>query len=96
MGLFADILEKIYELFCERNNLVLFKITSTAELTKDELGGLERFLHTKSGKQVRCTCTIDRRLIAGIRVQSGSLLWEYSVDQKLRDAQHMALNGNNS
>ena len=96
MSLFAAILDLICIFYFSYNNIESFEITSFPALTEDEVQVLIDFLHKKSGKQIRHTCIIDKQLIAGIRARSSSLLWEYSVAKKLREARHMALNGNNS
>jgi F0F1-type ATP synthase delta subunit len=51
-------------------------------------------LEKKSDKKIRAVSKVDKRLIAGIRVQSATILWEYSIMKKLRDAQQVVLNGN--
>ncbi len=95
MSLFPTILDVICKLFFVRHNITSFKITSAPGLTNDDIETLTAFLHKKSGKEIRHICTIDNQLIAGIRAQSSTSLWEHSVAKKLREARQMALNGNN-
>ncbi len=95
MMLLPDVLEQLAGLFLTYNGLVEFTIASMPQLADEQLCILIDFLQKKSEKRVRYTCIVDHRLIAGIRAQSSSLLWEYSIAKKLRESQQMALNGSN-
>ena len=94
MELLSDVLNKIVAQFFEQRNIVEFTITSSSELTQEQLQKLCAFLQKKSGKNIRYINKVDNRLIAGIRAQSASLFWEYSIAKKLREAQQMVLNRN--
>jgi len=92
--LLPDVLNKIVTQFFEQKNIIEFTISSCPEITQEELKKIQKFLQEKSGKNIRTITKIDNRLIAGVRAQSTTLFWEYSLAKKLRDAQQMVLNRN--
>lgn len=92
--LLPDVLNKIVGQFFEQKNITEFTITSCPEITPEELEEIRVFLQKKSGKNIRTITKTDNRLIAGVRVQSAALFWEYSIAKKLREAQQMVLNRN--
>jgi len=80
-----DVLKKTCALYKQRKNVEFFSVSSAHELLADEVQSIKNFLEKKSGKQVLCDCTVDKNLIAGIRCQSESLMWEHSVRKQLDD-----------
>jgi len=80
-----DVLEQVCDLYKERNNILFFTITSTYELSEDELKTIEQFLAHKTGKKILFNWSIDTSLIAGIRCQSDTLVWEHSISKQLDD-----------
>ena len=81
--LITDILWKITELYKERKDMLTFIISSSHELSTEDISVIKGFLAHLSGKAIMYTYTIDKNLIAGIRLQSTTLLWEYSVRKHL-------------
>jgi ATP synthase F1 delta subunit len=83
--LLADILDEISRLYHHKKSIHTFTVTSSAELTDDERKNIERFLADKVQGTIMYTYVVDKKLIAGIRLQSETLLWEHSIDKQLRD-----------
>jgi ATP synthase F1 delta subunit len=81
------VLEMIIFVFQQREGIDTFKISSSHPLEKEVIAILEHFLQQKTGQRIRSSYTIDESLIAGIRMQSSTFLWEYSVAQQLRELQ---------
>ncbi len=81
--LIPDILCYIIELFKEHKGIISFAINSSHELSSDNIAIIERFLAHLTGKAIIYTYAVNNELIAGIRVQSTTMLWEYSIRKHL-------------
>ena len=82
--LLGEIAQRIIYL-CQKNSpYTTFKVTSALELSDDRQDQLVQFIERKTGTKARLQVTIDPSLIAGIRIQSEQLLWEYSIKKELR------------
>lgn len=84
--LFNEILKSLCLIFQKKTNTILFKVTSSFSLQHSDLDILHKFLAYNTGKKIMLKHTIDKNLIAGIKMQSGSLLWEYSIRKQLYNA----------
>ena len=80
--LIKDVLKHIIILYKELKNIMLFNITSSHQLDESSLEILEKFLATKTSKSIISQYKIDKNLIAGIRLKSYTLLWEYSIQKQ--------------
>ncbi|BDC34170.1 hypothetical protein Noda2021_01280 [Candidatus Dependentiae bacterium Noda2021] len=78
------VLKEIHDIFQERSGIHLFVVSSSHELSADGVSAIEQFLQRKRPGAVLAGHHIDKNLIAGIRMQSNSELWEYSVRKDLR------------
>jgi len=87
--LLPEIISILVSLFFERNNLLSFTFMSYPALSGDQLTAVKNFLMNKTGKQILYVPEKNEKLIAGIRALSGTLLWEYSISKKLREAQQV-------
>ena len=81
--LMADILYEISHLYMQQHAIIDWTISSSDELSPEEKKSLEQFLVQKTAMQIVPTYIIDQTLIAGIRLQSDTFLWEYSVKSQL-------------
>lgn len=79
LSLIDDILKHIRLLYKERKGIMRFSITSSHEISNQDLEIIENFLAYKSNKTIISTYKVDKKLVAGIRLQSDTLLWEYSI-----------------
>jgi len=82
--LIKDVLKQIILLYKELKNIMLFNITSSDQLDESSLEIIEKFLATNSGKNIIWQHKIDKNLVAGIRLKSDSLLWEYSIQKQCK------------
>lgn len=82
--LLTDVCQQLIYEYQKRNLLMPFTITSPVSLTHDQIDLLTTFLSKKTHTTITHTNTIDKKLIAGIRMQSDAFLWEYSIEQQLR------------
>ena len=86
--LFPSVLLQIVRVYRERNQLASFTFCASHELSHDETAILSQFLAQKINKNILYNAVIDKELIAGIRLQSDTWLWEYSVEKQLRAIEH--------
>jgi len=77
--LIYDILREIIVLYKQRKNIIMFNIISSHRLENSDLKIIEKFLAIKTNKKIMSKSTINKELVAGIRLQSNTLLWEYSI-----------------
>ncbi len=82
--LFGHVLEYIVSLYLEKHGIMEFDIESSSSLGADQLKALQQFLAQRTGKDIIYKYRENKNLIAGIRMQSDTYLWEYSVRKKLR------------
>lgn len=82
--LLANVLRAIVMLFKESDAITSFTISSSHALTHEQEQSIIQFLQRLTHTTVEHITKIDSQLIAGIRLQSSSLLWEDSVQDQLR------------
>lgn len=82
------VLQDICCLYKMRHNIIEVEIQTADDLDPDAVKEFERFFEHLSGKKVESEIRVDRSLIAGVRLQSDFLLWDYSVASRLRALRH--------
>jgi F-type H+-transporting ATPase subunit delta len=87
--LLPDVLAYIMTIVREQSNTMSFTITSSHNLSKDQIGVLLAFLEHETHKKIIYTIKIDKRLIAGISLMSDTLGWEYSVRKQLETLKYV-------
>lgn len=80
----ADTLRDIYGLYKIKNKIADLQVTSGCDLSADQLDEIKHFFTRLSGENVVVRYSVDPSLIAGIRLQTETLLWEYSIAKQLR------------
>jgi ATP synthase F1 delta subunit len=83
-SLFEHILYRISTLYKERAGIHDFVIKSAVALSDQEKDQIQELLARTTGHDNIYTYHVDTRLIAGVRLQSHTLLWEHSIAQQLR------------
>lgn len=78
------VLEQIKCDYQEQHAIQQFSISSSAELSPEQKKVLENYLTAATGATIITDYDIDRLLIAGIRMQSEELQWEYSIAKQLK------------
>lgn len=87
-------LREIVVLYYAAQNIMPCAISSSHPLSQEELHKVEQFLARQTGSDIIYTYSRDTSLIAGLRVQSKTVLWEHSIRKQLRElALHMAPKG---
>ncbi len=84
--LICDVLRYVCSLYRQYKHISEFAIISSHPLTKDEIEVIKHFLAQMTRQDIMYTYKIDKELIAGIRLQSDTFLWEYSIRQRLDEA----------
>lgn len=76
----------IKNLYQEQNNIMEFTFISANQITTDQCSKIQSFLIQKTGKTIEYKSIVDPQLIAGIRAQSNTLLWENSIQGRMNEA----------
>lgn len=84
VSLLSDIFNYIITFKEKELRITHFEVSSSCALSKQQKEHLMHFLDKRVQGAIDCTFRVDTALIAGIRLQSASLLWEKSVKKRLR------------
>lgn len=90
LGLLVHVLQSIHALYKEMHGMVDVTIQSAHPLDVQQQSIVTSFLEHLTGKKIHAVLAGNPELIAGIRVQSDTFLWEHSVAQQLRSLVHAA------
>ncbi len=90
--LLPEVLHQISDLYKSEKGIAQFAVRSSHQLADDQLETAIAFLKQATNKQIMYSYQVDPQLIAGLRLQSDTLLWEHSVKKQLLGAQQ-ALRG---
>jgi F-type H+-transporting ATPase subunit delta len=85
MFLITKILEYICALYEKKHAIAQVTISSSHPMTDQQLKVMQQFLAHKTGLSIIYDYKIDKKLIAGIRMQSNTFLWEHSINQQLEN-----------
>lgn len=80
----VDTLRDIYGLYKIKHNICDLHVIASSEVSEEKIEDIKKFFITLSGQQVVVRYSVNPALIAGIRLQTETLLWEYSIAQQLR------------
>ncbi|QQR53513.1 F0F1 ATP synthase subunit delta [bacterium] len=83
LELLPHILKKIITMIHVSENSMHMNITTSHSCNKENVELLIKSFEKKTGKTIVCHWSIDSDLIAGIRAQSATHLWESSIRKKL-------------
>lgn len=84
LKLLGMILQQLMVVYRENHNIMTVRLISAHPLEADEQNIMKKFLEHKTRKTIQLQLVTDPRLIAGVRLQSDTVLWEYSIAQQLR------------
>ena len=84
ISLAADVLRDIYALYKLKHNIHELHIISSCDLSIEKIEEIKKNFMALSGQQVVVRTSVNPALIAGIRLQTDTLLWEHSIAQQLR------------
>lgn len=83
LHLTSTIFLRIAKLYFRTHGIETVTIKSSIQLSPEQQHEILSFITKKIGKKMRPVFMIDTTLISGIRIQSDSFLWEYSVRKQL-------------
>ena len=86
-GLLVQIIKQIILLYEQQRGLGAFMVASSCELDGKEVAAIQQFLERTTDLDILCNYKIDKTLIAGLRLQSDTHFWEYSVRKHLQRMQ---------
>ncbi len=87
VSLLSDVFNCIVVFKEKELRITHFKVASSSELSVQQKEQIMHFLDKRVQGAIDCAYRVDTSLIAGIRLQSTSLLWEKSVKKRLRALQ---------
>lgn len=79
------VLNKIILLYRRKQNIKLFKVTTPCDIDYNEKEKIIDFIKLISSGGVLAEFIKDEKLIAGLRIQSLTFLWERSIAKQLRN-----------
>lgn len=83
-SLLEEVVNQVANLYKELNHVIPIAITTSHELNETSCAIIRNFIAQKTSCIVLAHKTVDPTLIAGLRIQSDTLLWEYSVRKQLQ------------
>lgn len=83
ISLLKDVFKIIIDLYQIRKNIIIFDISSSDPLDKNDMDIIMKFLYKNTNNDILPIYRIDKSLIAGIKLQSDSFLWECSIRKQL-------------
>jgi len=83
MGLLKDVLRSLLWEYQERYKKFFFTVASSHTLSPDAQNIVQNFLHAQLKRDVIIEYTIDKSLIAGIKIIGDTFYWEYSIARQL-------------
>jgi F-type H+-transporting ATPase subunit delta len=83
--LMGEVMNQVCEEYRIRNNIQTFAITSSHTLKQEELADIKSLLEHATKTKVVYSYKLDKKLVAGLRLQSATSLWEYSIEKQLRN-----------
>ncbi len=82
--LLSLVVQRLCQLYAQQHHITHFYMESSHELSDKERAELAAFLVRSTHDMIVYDYARDPRLIAGIRLRSDILLWEYSVNAQLK------------
>ena len=73
------ILKDIIKIYMQEIGFIKFNIVSSHNINNKNLEIIKNFLKNKTGKNILTRLSIDKSLIAGIKIYSDELAWQYSI-----------------
>lgn len=83
-SLIAQVLFYFVQLYREQVGIVSFSVESSVALSDQEKKEIEHFLKEQVQREIVCTYTLNKDLIAGLRMYNEKYLWEHSAQAQLR------------
>jgi F-type H+-transporting ATPase subunit delta len=85
------LLREFLRLVTNEINLSVARVEHAGDFSADALGRLAETFSQRYGRPIEATATVNRNLIAGLRVQIGCDVYENSVAAQLAALEHTSL-----
>jgi ATP synthase F1 delta subunit len=83
--LLPDVFQALMREYKKIKQIIDVIIASSVPLTAKQRSALEAFTARKTGCTVVSTYNVEPALIAGVRIQGDTYVWEHSIEQQLDD-----------
>ncbi|MCL5436795.1 MAG: ATP synthase F1 subunit delta [Candidatus Dependentiae bacterium] len=84
ISIFPEVMRHVFAIYKRQHQMLFCTLKTSHELTADQKEAIITHIEHTSGKQVLFSASVDRGLIAGIRVEGDEMVWESSVARQLR------------
>jgi F-type H+-transporting ATPase subunit delta len=84
VALCPHVIDMTCKQYRKRKNILMFDIQTSHTLDTQDITLIQQFLSHKTHKHITSTHHINKQLIAGLRLQSETFLWEYSINKQLK------------
>jgi F-type H+-transporting ATPase subunit delta len=91
--LFPNVCRCIKEVFDEKNNILNGQLETSHHISDKQVAALKQFFEDLIGKKIEFNVKQNPHLIGGVRLHADTLLWEYSIQKQLRNAERLLSNG---
>lgn len=88
---FVLVLRALTRWYRKKYDIVFFAVSSSIPLSGEQRRTIEEGMNHKVSGNARYEYVVDPFLIAGVRICSDTLLWEFSIAKQLRDLYHSAI-----
>jgi F-type H+-transporting ATPase subunit delta len=82
--LVPELLRQMRRIYYSKRSMQLFTFISSSPLTLEQNSLLQNFLARLTGSTIIYTNKVDKKLRAGVRLVSETLLWEHSISRQIR------------
>lgn len=89
--LLADVLKAIVYWYQQQHHISNIMVTSSIVLPQSYRDAIVQFVDQRVMGIKQYRFEINPQLIAGIRIQSDTILWEISIDKRLRELAHASI-----
>jgi ATP synthase F1 delta subunit len=80
----------IVRLYKRQHAIVDFSVISSHPLDEHKAASIQNFLQHSINKRVVCTYSVNKYLIAGVRMRSDEYMWEYSARKQIDSLRALA------
>lgn len=88
-ALLPRILNQVSEIYYQIHDIEPFTVETSHALSESQLQEIEQFLAACTGHVILSKYTVNTDLIAGVRLQSATSLWEHSIRKQLAHVQQL-------
>jgi F-type H+-transporting ATPase subunit delta len=82
--LLGEVLQKILDKYLKKNRVLFFNLSSYPSLSPKQIDQAINYLHKNTGQEIWHESDTDQSLIAGLKMQSSGLLYDNTIQSRLK------------